>query len=560
MRLDEAMTRRPAVGVALAFAAGTAIGLRWHVVREPALALIVGLLLAWWARDRHRRIRQLTWLSCTTLLAWLLAANVAYQRQEALAALLGPSGKVQLELAGTVGADWEVRVLRQGGGRYTFTLSDVIQVSAAGGDLSARPAEHERLRHLTVRVVWYGPHPGPAIGVLVPAAGERWCFSGKAARVGRQPARQRVELTSRLAESRRLAPAGYGNWRALAANLRREGARRLSLGTGHSREMQSLVQAMLLGYRNEIPPALNRVFRDSGTIHVFAISGLHVVIVAGFLTAIIGPLGLPRKLWVLVLGPALLAYTVITGAQPSALRACLMATLYLAGPLASRRPDGFSTLAVTAMALLIWDPTQLADIGFMLSFTVVAGLLTLTAAFVRRLHSLPVAVRLTGDARATRELGGELASGRMAIARQAARWLWRSLVDLLAVSVAAWLASAPLTALYFGRLNPAALLANLVVVPLSFVMVAGGCLSLLAGSVAGVLSSAINQVLLAAAWVMTGAARASVALPGMIWRVPKPPLWLIGAWYLLLAAWGWYLTSSDRQRPVPAWIDEGPLR
>ncbi len=556
MRLDEAMVRRPAVGAALAFAAGTMIGLHWHLQWQPAVGLTAGLLLARLVRGRRRRIRQLTWLGCAVMLAWVLAAGVASRRHDALTALLGPSGKARLELAGTVGADWEVRELSRGGGRYSFSLSNLTQLPVAPGV----PDDPRRLRDLTVRVVWYGPAPDAVDGVPVPAAGERWVFRGKAARVGRQPARQRVELTSRLAESQRLAHAGYGNWRALAAGLRRECARRLALGSAHSPEMQSLVQAMLLGYRNEIPPALNRIFRNSGTIHVFAISGMHVVIVAGFMTALIGPLGMPRTRWVLVLGPALLAYTVVTGAQPSALRACLMSTLYLAGPLVGRRPDGFSTLAVSAIALLVWDPTQLADVGFVLSYTVVAGLLTLTTAFARRLHRLPLTVRLTGDARATRELGGEIAASGTAVIRQAARWLWRALVDLLAVSVAAWLASAPLTALYFGRLTPAALLANLVVVPLSFVMVAGGCLSLLAGSVAGVLSSAVNQVLLASAWVMTGAARASVALPGMICRVPAPPLWLVGVWYLLLAVWGWYLSAADRQRPVPAWIDEGPLR
>ena len=85
--------------------------------------------------------------------------------------------------------------------------------------------------------------------------------------------------------------------------------------------MPGLNQAMMLGCRNEIPRDMRRVFSNSGTIHVFAISGLNIALVAALLIALVSALGVPRPHWVLVVAPLLVFYTFASGAQPSAVRA-----------------------------------------------------------------------------------------------------------------------------------------------------------------------------------------------------------------------------------------------
>jgi competence protein ComEC len=538
MKPTAVIARRPLVGLAAAFVAGTAVGL----LGGHAPAVVAGWLAVAGVWIASRRVARLFRLqdALAVLLAlvtgWLAAAGATDRRRADLAWVEACSRAEQTTVVGTVSGDVEARPLKRGGASYRFALRQVA-VEAPG-------AAPRALGRMALGVVWYGPLPSAAAGTdgVLPACGERWRFTGDLQM--RSGLLRKVRLTLgrvRQRDSVRLAPASLRDFGTLCDRARQVAARRLARGLEGWGAVPSLVQAMFLGTRSEIPRELGRVFRDSGTIHIFAISGMNVALLAVVLIAVLSVLGVPRTWWVVPLAPLLFFYTAVTGLSASALRACLMAVLYFGAPLLGRRPDGLSTLAAAAVVALAADPFQLQDAGFALSFVVMGGLLLvfppLSEIFRRRLRVDDAAL----DAAAAGRQGGELAPAarRGYSLRVAGR---RYLADLAAMSVAAWLASTPLTAWYFGRITPGSLLANLPIAPAAFFVGVASCVGLLTGLVSawvgGVFNAAAGGLTQGMVWV----AQATVAVPGLVWNVPPPALWQVGLWYaaiLLFTRWLW---------------------
>ncbi|MGI6495125.1 MAG: ComEC/Rec2 family competence protein [Kiritimatiellia bacterium] len=514
--------------------------------------LVLFIAMVWIGMRRNRSDRRLglhlSWMAGVFLAYFLWGHLFSIRRNVAMEGLFPQDGPhaTRIELTGVVGSDIEFQPLKNGGLRCSFLLSEIRPADGLAENEAAPIRNLARRGAPSLRVVWFGHRPGKTEVRPIPQAGDRWQFRGKINLVGKIPARQTIKLTSRREDSRLLARAAHGNWRSVVAAMRAESSRRLSLGMeGRKwRDASAMIQAILLGYRHDIPYRLNQVFRDSGTMHVFAISGMHVMIVAGFLTTLLGWIGLPRTRWFLVVCPALVVYTAITGAQPSALRACLMTCLYLIAPLFGRRPDGASALSIAALVLLAWNPGQISNAGFLLSFTVVAGLIALATPLTRLFRRLPFAERLAENDRLLWRQGGDVP----AFARWRARLLHGSydyVANLLAVSIVAWVTSAPLTAWYFQRLTPVAILANLAIVPLAMVVVVGGCSSLVAASIATPLAMVVNRIPALAAELMAQVAHASSSISWLVCKVPKPPEWMVGAWYFLLVLAAWHIRTRN---------------
>lgn len=143
---------------------------------------------------------------------------------------------------------------------------------------------------------------------------------------------------------------------------------------------RALVKALVLGQRDELDSEQRTAFARSGTIHVLAVSGLHVGIIYGVLAFLLGWWGggdrarLVRGLFILA---ALWAYAGITGAAPSVMRATIMFSLFTVAGMAGQRTDHLNSLFAAAFLILLWDPTQLGRIGFQLSFLAVFGIILL---------------------------------------------------------------------------------------------------------------------------------------------------------------------------------------
>jgi ComEC/Rec2-related protein len=303
-------------------------------------------------------------------------------------------------------------------------------------------------------------------------------------------------------------------WRAAAARTLGRGLEDAPAETG-------IIRAMLLGLRADIPPEVREHFWMTGTMHVFAISGLHVGIVAFFCLALVRAAGIGRRYELFALAPLLAAYTAATGLASSAIRAALMSLAYVAATFFRRRPDAPSALAAAALVLLAADAREIADIGFLYSFMVVAGLFLFTPPLLRpwrrawaaedwRAQPPPFAERVTRSA-------------------------LRRAVSPTIVSLAAWMASAPLTAHWGNRFAPAALLGNLLVMPSAYVIVLTALLSLVSATVFPWVSETFNHAnRVFAHLLMSGIAKIS-AIPGLQMNVRAPPLWAIGLIYATLA-------------------------
>ncbi|MDF7825603.1 ComEC/Rec2 family competence protein [Pontiellaceae bacterium B12227] len=263
---------------------------------------------------------------------------------------------------------------------------------------------------------------------------------------------------------------------------------------------EAVLKALVLGYRKEMPAQIMNIFRRTGSLHIFAISGLHVGIVGFLLILLLKMLGVPRDKFGLLLVPLLSFYVISTGMKSSALRALLMAAIFILGPLFRRKPDIPSSVAIAAIILLIFQPLEILSVGFIFSFTVVIflvmGFATIPKAWVK------------------------------------GAWLKVYIISLIITSVVAGLASAPLTMLYFGMFSPVALIGNLVVVPLTFFIVLCGWVSI----IFPMLSCTFNQAAVIFIDLMLGTVSWLDGLPGGSFMVDPPPLVSIVLWYTSLIA------------------------
>ncbi len=332
---------------------------------------------------------------------------------------------------------------------------------------------------------------------------------------------------------------GRSTWSGLKQRIyaaRAAGSDLLGLGVEDFPLSVSITRALLLGYRSGVPSDVRSLFAETGTLHVFAISGLHVGIVAGIIIFLLRAARVSRIHWFFVLAPCLGIYIVLTGANPSAIRAGIMALAYFGAYLVGRKGDVLSALALSALVILVISPGQIMMPGFIFSFAVVGGLLSIYPFFnaaVRR-YTDPDPLRL-----------------------EAERW-WKRIprvcsgyaLALAGLSVSAWLVSAPLTAIFFERVSPVALLGNLFVAPLTFLIVLTASLSVVCGSVAGSIGSIFNHANVAFTSLLLWIIGSVRDLPMATLKVARPSVWMVALWYLLLAVGVAYMRWKSDPGPV----------
>lgn len=288
--------------------------------------------------------------------------------------------------------------------------------------------------------------------------------------------------------------------RAVGERWRKSAAPRLERGLDGLPVQISVLKALVLGYRSELPRETVDVFKRTGTMHIFAISGLHVGIVGLLLAQLLRALGVTRGRMGLFLIPILGLYVVSTGMKPSALRAFLMAVVFLAAPLFHRRPDIPSSVALAALVLLFFRPLDILSPGFIFSFSVVTFLV--------------------------------MAFAKVPKAWLRGPWLQRYSVSLVITSLAAGAAAVPMSALFFGNFAPIAFVGNLLVVPLTFCIVLCGWLSILIP----LTSEIFNAAAVVFIDLLLGSARMLDGIPGSSFRVTPPSLFAVLLWYAGLIA------------------------
>ena len=289
----------------------------------------------------------------------------------------------------------------------------------------------------------------------------------------------------------------------------------LSRDLENSPDVTGSISGMVLGLRHQTPEDIEEPFQQTGTLHLFAVAGLHVGIVARLLWILASVARLPRKWAIGFIITALLFYAAITGLHISSLRAAVMSGVLLAGFLVERRVFALNSLAAAASLIHCWETNELFSTGFQPSFSVVAAIILLadpTFRFLRRLFE------------ADPFLPRSLFDPRRRFFHHALLWVARA----CSVSFAAWIGSLPLMLWYYHLVTPISLLANLVVVPIAFLVLADGLISMLAASFSSWLSVVFNN----ANWFLTkiilGAVHLFAQIPGGHLYVEHPH-WPSGA-------------------------------
>lgn len=245
--------------------------------------------------------------------------------------------------------------------------------------------------------------------------------------------------------------------------------------------------ALLLGAKEHLDRDLRNAYADTGAMHILAVSGLHIGILMGLLA--FGLKGLERRgkrgkqLRVVVLLLALWGYALLTGASASVLRASTMLSFVLLGQLGQKRINIYNALAASALLLLFVDPFMVLGVGFQLSYAALLGIVY----FHPKIYRVWKAPNTVLD------------------------WLWNG----LAVSLAAQLATAPLSVYYFHQFPLYFWLSGVVVMAMGGLLLGIGAALLLLHAVP-VLGGALGKLLYGCLWLTNSLIFGIQQLPGAV--------------------------------------------
>jgi competence protein ComEC len=309
----------------------------------------------------------------------------------------------------------------------------------------------------------------------------------------------------------------------------------LRLGAPEDDTLDRIYVAMLLGLKTELNHSQKDRFRMTGTMHFFAISGLHIGVIATVIAQFLILIRVPRKLAPLLGLPLLYLYVEITGAAPSAVRAFLMAVFFWTSFAFTRQRAPLPALAASAVFVLMIRPDQLWSVGFQLSYTVVLSIL---------LFGLP----LYQSASESLEPYRYLPKANWSTAQRIHAWAQEAVLLLFAISLSAWLASAPLSAGFFGFISPGAILLNMLLVNLAALAISSGVIALTFG-ILGLESFAafINHAAWLSIYLMDQLVQWSTHVPGMTIECAQFHKWVA---YSILVAYFALLLYLHRARSL----------
>ena len=240
----------------------------------------------------------------------------------------------------------------------------------------------------------------------------------------------------------------------------------LCRGLENAPEVQNFLSGIVLGLRHQTPEDIEEPFQQTGTLHLFAVAGLHVGIVAALLWMVAMVARLSPKWAAALIIPLLLFYAAVTGLHVSSVRAAVMSSILLGGLFFERKVFVLNSLAAAAFFLLSWNTNELFSAGFQLSFAVVGAIILFADRFAGFLQQWTAPDPF---------LPRGLLHGPRRWMHTSFKWL----CDGAGVSLAAWVGSLPLVLWYFYIVTPISLLANVIVVPIAFFILAIALLSLL---------------------------------------------------------------------------------
>ena len=311
--------------------------------------------------------------------------------------------------------------------------------------------------------------------------------------------------------------------------------RTLALGLPAEDEPLRLLWAMTLGWRTALTADISEPFLRAGTMHLFAIDGLRIALISGMLVALLRLLQISRAWCGVVAIPVIWFYTAATGWESSAIRASVMMTIVIGGWALKRPGDLINSLAAAAFIILLWEPRQLFEASFQLSFFVVLVIGLMLPPLNKMFDRL-----WQGDLLLPDELIPRWRRALIATLRMLSRYF--------ALSFAAWMGSIPLAAKYFHLFSPVSTPANIVAVPLGTLALMSNLGALVCGTWFPWATGLFNH----SAWffmcAMTWVSELATKIPGAFFYVPAPSWLDIALFYAVLvgALSGWLFAPKRR--------------
>jgi competence protein ComEC len=207
----------------------------------------------------------------------------------------------------------------------------------------------------------------------------------------------------------------------------------------------SILDAMVLGEKRGIPPLVYNSMIKSGTVHILVVSGFNVGIVAFIIMLILRLVRLGRRLRILIAIPLVILYCLVTGASNPVLRSTVMAVVFMLSYLFKGEADIYNSLGLAGQFILWFNPAQLFDIGFQLSFVCVFSI----AFFYPRIKAL------------------------FKIDCLRIKYL-EFLIEGALISLSSWLGTFIFIAYYFRFFSTVTVIANLFIVPLAGLITLSG--------------------------------------------------------------------------------------
>jgi len=290
-------------------------------------------------------------------------------------------------------------------------------------------------------------------------------------------------------------------------------------------QSRALIAALLLGQYDGAVEGVRGAFYRLGLAHVLTVSGFHLAMFVWFLLLALRLSGeRPRLEW-MILASSVVVYLLLVPAQAPIIRAGLVVLAWVAAESLGRRYDRLNTLAWVMVAVLVWRPMELWDIGFQLSFASVAVLIAVAG---------PLRVRALGPRLRLEELGWR-------------RWALDRTGEAALASLAAWGVTAPLVAHHLGVVSPMAVVSTLVTLPLASALIGVGYFGLVVMTIVPASAEVIQPVLHAASMALAAMVLWLDRLPGTVVYVRGPGVsvaWTVAA--MMVLAW-WMRVGSWRE-------------
>ncbi len=206
----------------------------------------------------------------------------------------------------------------------------------------------------------------------------------------------------------------------------------------------NVIRAMLIGDKSGFDQELKGAYSKAGILHILAISGLHIGIIYSILINLFGFLDKLKLtiLRIIIVSVILLGFAFITGFSPSVVRAVIMMVIYSLISIVNRKSHPLNSLGIAALILLTFDPSNLYNLGFQLSFAAVFGILVIYPLISDVFHPSNKMLDL----------------------------IWK----LTCVSLSAQIATLPISLYYFHQFPNYFILYNLIAIPGAYVILVGG--------------------------------------------------------------------------------------